>query len=59
MRYTSFGIEDNFLILDFLANTENNEQMKQTTKTISLHKPRLYRGRKNKMQIIRQCMPDV
>ncbi len=37
MRYTSFGIEDNFLILDFLVNTENNEEMKQ--------KPSVYTNR--------------
>lgn len=64
MRYTSFGIEDNFQILDFIANTERNEQhflTNQTTKTISLHEPRLYRETKkpSEMQITCQCMPDI
>lgn len=33
MRYTSFGIEDYFLILDFLANTENNEHGEENGET--------------------------
>lgn len=33
MRYTSFGIEDNFLILDFFYNTGGNDQHVWTDET--------------------------
>lgn len=33
MRYTSFGIEDNFLILDFFYNAGGNERQAWTDET--------------------------
>lgn len=40
MRYTSFGIEDDFLILDFFANTRGNKQIKKP-----LNQPSVYTNR--------------